>query len=80
MDSQSGETERRKNFLTVASRSSSEHKFYRRDLFSLMNLSVKCEEYGLALDLGTFCVCVGWRAERYYNAPLAHGVFASVAS
>ncbi|CAJ1969124.1 unnamed protein product [Cylindrotheca closterium] len=44
---------RRDNFFRVAARSSSDHLSYRRDLETLLKLSMKAEEHELALDLGT---------------------------
>jgi hypothetical protein len=46
--------ERRKHFLFVASRTSSDHLAYHRDLAMLLRLSMRIREHGLALDLGTF--------------------------
>lgn len=46
--------DRRSNFLSVASRASSHHLVYNRDLLFLLNLSMKIKEHGLALDLGKF--------------------------
>ena len=45
--------ERRSNFFAVASKSSSDHVAYRRDLELLLVLAMKIEEKNLALDLGT---------------------------
>lgn len=42
----------RENFLAVASRTSSYHLVYHRDLLLLLNQSMSILEYGLALDLG----------------------------
>lgn len=46
--------EKRSNFRRVASRASNDYRFYRRDLFSLMTLSVQYDERDLALDIGKF--------------------------
>lgn len=46
------DNERRKNFYKVASRTSSNHLAYTRDLKMLLQLSMSIEEYGLILDLG----------------------------
>ena len=43
-----------KNFVCVASRASSDHLSYRRDLAMLLDMSMKIHEHDLALDLGTF--------------------------
>lgn len=43
---------RRRHFLQVASRTSSDHLAYVRDLPLLLNLSMDAKEYDLALDLG----------------------------
>ena len=40
------------NFYLVASRSSSDHLAYRRDLSTLLELSMTISEYSLALDIG----------------------------
>ena len=42
------------NFFRVAARSSSEHLSYRRDLETLLKLSMQANEHTLALDLGMF--------------------------
>ena len=42
----------RDNFLAVASRTSSYHLVYHRDLLLLLNQSMSILEYGLSLDLG----------------------------
>jgi hypothetical protein len=47
-------SERLKNFIAIASRSSIQYKRYRRDLMMLLDLSMKVGEEDLALDLGTF--------------------------
>jgi hypothetical protein len=47
----------RDNFMSVASRASSHHLVYHRDLPFLLPLSMTIKEYGLALDLGKD-VCV----------------------
>ena len=44
--------ERKKNFFSVASKASSDHLSYTRDLISLLSLSMEMEEFILALDLG----------------------------
>jgi hypothetical protein len=44
----------RKNFFSVAARSSSDHMYYRRDLKALLELSMQVDEQNLALDLGKF--------------------------
>jgi hypothetical protein len=44
----------RENFLAVASRSSSHHLAYHRDLLMLLTQSMSILEYGIALDLGAF--------------------------
>jgi hypothetical protein len=46
--------ERRKHFLFVASRTSSDHLAYHRDLVILLELSMRIREHSLALDIGTF--------------------------
>jgi hypothetical protein len=38
----------------VASRTSSDHLAYHRDLVMLLKLGMRIREHGLALDLGTF--------------------------
>jgi hypothetical protein len=43
---------RKDNFFFVASRASSHHLVYRRDLVLLLNLSMNIDEFDLALDLG----------------------------
>lgn len=43
---------RRKNFLRVASKTSSDHLAYKRDLPALLKLSMEATEFDLALDLG----------------------------
>jgi hypothetical protein len=43
---------RRENFLAVASRSSSHHLCYHRDLPMLLDLSMQANEFNLALDVG----------------------------
>ena len=43
---------KRKNFLSVASRNSSDHLSYHRDLVMLLGLSMASREYNLALELG----------------------------
>ena len=40
------------NFLTVASRASSTHKAYQRDLVLLLKLSMRIDETDLVLDIG----------------------------
>ena len=50
--------DRRTNFLSVASRSSSHHLLYHRDLLFLLTHSMEIKEHGLALDLGEWFVCV----------------------
>jgi hypothetical protein len=40
------------NFYKVASRASSDHLAYRRDLVMLLDLSMAISEHELALDLG----------------------------
>lgn len=47
-------SKRRDNFFRVAARSSSDHLSYRRDLETLLQLSMQAKEYQLALDLGMF--------------------------
>ena len=47
---------RRNNFLHVASRTSSDHLAYSRDLPFLLKLSMETREFDLALDLGEFFV------------------------
>ena len=47
----------RKNFLYVASRASSHHLAYHRDLLLLLSLNMDIEENSLALDLGTSSIC-----------------------
>jgi hypothetical protein len=42
----------RKNFLLVASRSSSDHLVYYRDVVALLDLSMQANEFSLSLDLG----------------------------
>lgn len=49
--------DRRKNFFYVASRASSHHLAYHRDLLLLLSLSMDIEENNLALDLGTSASC-----------------------
>jgi hypothetical protein len=44
--------DRRQNFFAVASRASSDHRAYSRNLALLMDLSMEAEEFDLALDLG----------------------------
>ena len=44
--------DRRTNFLFVASRASSHHLVYHRDLPLLLTLSMEIKEHSLALDLG----------------------------
>ena len=44
---------RRNNFLRVASKTSSDHLAYTRDLSLLLKLSMDTQEFDLALDLGT---------------------------
>jgi hypothetical protein len=46
--------ERKKQFFFVASRTSSDHLAYHRDLVMLLKLSMKIREHGLALDIGKF--------------------------
>lgn len=48
---------RRNNVYRVASRTSSDRYFYRRDLSMLMKLCVRSNEIDLALDLGECFVC-----------------------
>jgi hypothetical protein len=43
---------RKKNFLRVASKTSSDHLAYKRDLPALLQLSMEATEFDLALDLG----------------------------
>jgi hypothetical protein len=50
-EDQARRKQRRSNFQQVASRSSSDHRYYNRDLFSLMNLSIQDKDYDLALDI-----------------------------
>jgi hypothetical protein len=45
---------RMQNFFTVASRASSNHRVYRRDLEMLLGLSMDVHHHDLALDLGKF--------------------------
>lgn len=45
--------DRRRNFLCVASRTSSAHLLYSRDLVSLLNLSHELGDSDLELDIGT---------------------------
>jgi hypothetical protein len=54
MSVEGGEVDRkkRKNFLSVASRASSDHLVYERDLVVLLALSAKGHDRTLALDLG----------------------------
>ena len=57
LDSSSSATQsktiaRRNNFFSVASRSSSDHLAYHRDLVMLLRLSMASREYDLALELG----------------------------
>lgn len=47
-------SQRRNNFFRVAARSSSDHLTYRRNLETLLKLSMKADEHDLALDLGTY--------------------------
>ena len=49
---------RRKNFLQVASRTSSDHLAYSRDLPFLLKLSMDAHEFDLALDLGEYLVLI----------------------
>lgn len=44
---------KRQNFLCVASKASSDHMAYKRDLPALLDLSMEMKEYLLALDLAT---------------------------
>lgn len=48
----SGAKSRRQNFFSVASRSSSDHLAYHRDLVMLIKLSMANGEFDLALELG----------------------------
>lgn len=48
----SARSKRRSNFLQVASRTSSDHLAYTRDLPLLLKLSMDAKEFDLALDLG----------------------------
>ena len=48
----SNDRKRRRNFLQVASRTSSDHLAYSRDLPFLLRLSMDAHEFDLALDLG----------------------------
>jgi hypothetical protein len=48
----------RDNFMSVASRASSHHLVYHRDLPFLLPLSMTIKEHGLALDLGMDIFCV----------------------
>jgi len=54
VDVQAKGKDKRNNFYRVISRASSDYRFYRRNLFSLMKLCVQGDEYDLALDLGKF--------------------------
>lgn len=45
--------ERKKNFYSVASKASSDHLAYTRDLSKLLSLSMQAKEYSLALDLAS---------------------------
>jgi hypothetical protein len=45
---------RMQNFFTVASRASSNHRVYRRDLEMLLGMSMDIHQHDLALDLGKF--------------------------
>lgn len=45
-------SERRTNFFSVASRASSNHLAYHRDLLFLLTLSMEIKEHNLVLDLG----------------------------
>jgi hypothetical protein len=47
------EGQRRKNFMSVASRASSDHLSYSRDFELLLDLSMQVNELELSLDLGT---------------------------
>lgn len=46
------------HFMAVASRASSTHVMYRRDLPALLNFAMKINETELALDLGEFVLFV----------------------
>ncbi|KAL3943392.1 MAG: hypothetical protein SGBAC_002558 [Bacillariaceae sp.] len=46
-------SQRRNNFFRVAARSSSDHLTYRRNLETLLKLSMKADEHDLALDLAS---------------------------
>jgi len=73
--------DRRTNFFYVASRASSCHLAYHRDLPLLLTLSMVIEEYSLALDLGTFCFALlsgrGWLCQLLARVPLFSHFFAS---
>lgn len=53
------EDKRKKNFFAVASRSSSSHLNYYRDLPFLLDLSMQARESNLALDIGKYMISVG---------------------
>jgi hypothetical protein len=56
MSIEGGEMDKKKhrNFLSVASRASSDHLVYERDLVALLVLAVKVHDRSLALDLGEY--------------------------
>jgi hypothetical protein len=61
--------ERLQCFLSVASRASSDHLSYRRDLPALLDLSMTVQEHDLALDLGKF---TGRVSTKHLTFSIAH--------
>jgi len=65
--------EKKKNFFSVASKASSDHLAYKRDLTALLGLSMELKEYLLALDLATEILDDPMRAKRksLFNSMMA---------